>query len=493
MLALHNGKNTIIVRGAPENVISRCVGYTLDGSDYKLSDFTRKKILAAAADASRTNSFLIAVACGETEEDSLRGIDAEQNLIFKGFVSFSSSLDPGIAESVYKLDGAGIETVLSSSDAYYPAYNAAKSAGIITDESQILTAEQYRSCDEGLLIANSPYYRLFLNLDEDEWLNVLKMRRDGGRITAVTAERINELPLMREADISIVPEESVDTLCQTADMILLGSGMSRIADGILNTKTICRRIRSVVSYLAVGIVMLFTASALSAFYNQIPAFRAQDVMFGGIIFNLAIAFALAYAPRSIRTLKEPFERIGEKPKLTDFIYPLMYAIGGGLVLFVCFAITGKYTCSLIALTLLQFLFACTAADHGGVIASKRFGNSLLYLVGIGIAAVLAFLMFTKPGHRWFTYGVPQASYITLTLIACLVYSVIVQVLRYFLSPHTAKLHKKKKKDELTVPEDEESPEAEEDAEDGAEDEEEPDEDFDEEEPVEEETEKEDEE
>ncbi len=445
VLALHNGRNTVIVRGSPENILSRCVGYSLDGADYKLSETTRKKILAAAEDAARTNSFLIAVASGETESDVLRGIDTEENLIFKGFVSFSSSLDPGVAESVYRFSGAGIETVLNSNDAYYPALNSAKSAGIIDDESQIITAEQLRSCDRGLFIANCPYYKLFLNVDDSEWLDVLQLRKEDGRKTAVTAERINELPLMRASDVSIVPDGSVDTLRQTADMIILGSGINLIADGILNAKTICRRIRSVITYLISGIITLFSASVFSACYDRTPAFRAQDVMFGGIVFNLAIAFALAYAPRSIRTFKEPATPFDGKVKLTDFIYPLMYSIGSGIVLFVCFAATKSYTCSLIALTLMLFLFACTAADHGGVFATKRFGNRLLYLVGLGIAFMIALLIFTKPGHSLFGYGVPASGSVILTVVACAAYCTVTQIVRYFLSPHVVRKDKNTEK------------------------------------------------
>lgn len=435
LLALHNGKNTVIVRGSPENVLSRCVGYTLDGVDYRISDFTRRKILSAAEDYSRTNSFLVAVACGETEADTLRGIEAEQNLIFKGFVSFSSSLSPGVAEAVYRCNGADIETVLNSDDAYYPALNSAKSAGIITDENQILTAEQIRSCDRGLLIANCPYYKLFLNIDDGEWLDIVKMRRENGRVAAVTAERINELPIMREADVSIVPESSGDTLRQTADMLMLDKGLNLIAEGILNAKTVVKRIRSVVTYLLAGIIMLFSASVFSASYDQVPAFRAQDVMFGGIIFNLAFAFALAYAPRSMHTLKEKFDIMPDKVRLTDFIYPLMFSIGGGIVLFVCFAATQSYTCSLLALTAMLFVFACTCAGHGGVFVSKRFGNTLLFGVGAAVMLVLAGLIFTKPGHSLFGYGVPDSGSLLFTAGLCLVYCIVTQILRYFFSPH----------------------------------------------------------
>lgn len=433
MLALHNGKNTVIVRGSPENILSRCAGYSLDGTDYKISDFTRKKILSAAEDLARTNSFLVAIACGETNAESLRDIDVEERLIFKGFVSFASSLDAGVASSVYRCESAGIETVLNSNDAYYTALNSAKSAGIITDESQLITAEQYRSISEGLRIANCPYYRLFLNVDDSEWHDIIKMRRDSGKVAAVTAERINELPIMSEADISIVPESSCDTLRQTADAMLLGSGINLIADGILNAKTICRRIFSVISYLPAGILMMFIASVFCACYDQSPALRAQDVLFGGIIFNLAFAFALAFEPRHVKNLRDTFVFDSIKPKINDFIYPLMFAMGGGITLFIVSASTQSYTCSLIALTIMLFIHAATVASHGGIIATRRFGSRLLWLCGFGAAIVLAVLMFTGLGSSVFGYGLPNVTKLIIALSFSAGYCVLSQILRYFIS------------------------------------------------------------
>lgn len=435
MLALHNGKNTVIVRGSPENILSRCVGYTLDGTDYKLSDFTRKKILSAAEDAARNSSFLVAVACGETEAEKLRDLDAEQRLIFKGFISFASSLDPGVAEAVYRCDGAGIETVLNSNDAYYTALNSAKSAGIITDESQIITAEQLRSCSRGLVIANAPYYRLFLNIDDNEWHDIVALRKESGRITAVTAERINELPIMSESDVSIVPESSCDTLRMTCDAMMLGTGINLIADAILNAKTICRRIASVLSYLPAAIIMMLVSSTFSACYDQTVAFRTQEVLFAGIIFNLAFAFALAFEPRSVKNIRDVYPFTSAKPRLNDFMYPLMFAVGGGIVLFFIFAATQSYTCILISLSLLLFLYAGSVGNHGGVFAARRFGNRILYLCGLGAAAILAFLICTTAGHRLFGYGVPSMSKLGIALVLSSAYFIGSQIVRYFISPN----------------------------------------------------------
>ena len=471
MLTLRDGKNIIIVRGSPENILSRCIGYTLNGADYKLSDFTRKRILTAVEDSARTNSFLVAVATGETEAETLRDIEAEQRLIFKGFISFASSLDAGVASSVYRCESAGIETVLNSNDAYYTALNSAKSAGIITDETQIITAEQIRVCSRGLFIANAPYYRMFLNIDDSEWLDIVKLRKNNGRITAVTAERINELPIMNEADVSIVPETSTDTLRQTADVLMLGNGINLITDGILNAKTLLRRIRSVVKYLPSAAIMMLVASLISLFYNQITPFRAQDVLFGGIIFNLAFAFALAFEPRSVKNLYEKHKPMGSKPKLWQFLYPLGFSVGAGVALFITFASTSSYACSLISLAILLFLYAGSLGGNGSVFKTKRFGNRLLFLVGLGVFALTALLTSAPFCANVFGYALPEMSKIIISGVVALAYWFLSETTRYFLSREgREKLQALRKKADLSdedIELDEETEEEEEETEEEA--------------------------
>ncbi len=433
MLTLRDGKNVIIVRGSPENILSRCVGYTLNGVDYKLSDFTRKKILVAVEDMARTNSFLVAVATGETEAETLRDIDAEERLIFKGFVSFASSLDAGVAEAVYRCENSGIETVLNSNDAYYTALNSAKSAGIITDEAQIITAEQMRTAPRGLFIANSPYYRMFLNVDDLEWLDIIRLRKQNGRVTAVTAERINELPIMHESDVSIVPENSSDTLRQTADVLMLGNGINLIADGILNAKTICRRIFSVLKYLPAASMMMLTASFFSLFHNNVNPFRAQDVLFGGIIFNLAFAFSLAFAPRNMKNLKEKQQKFGTKPKPAHFIYPIAFSLGGGLALFITFAVTTSYSCSLISLSILLFLYAGSLGGRGSIFKKRRFGNRMLYISGACVFALTAILTATPFGESAFGYVRPDMKSLIVAIVVAVAFYILSETTKYFLS------------------------------------------------------------
>ena len=94
--------------------------------------------------------------------------------------------------------------MVRTDESFFTAVNNAKNSGIITDESQVITSEQIKSMDRGLYIAKCPEYKVFKDVSDAEWLDVLRLRREDGKAVAVTAERLEDLGLMNEADASFV-------------------------------------------------------------------------------------------------------------------------------------------------------------------------------------------------------------------------------------------------------------------------------------------------
>ena len=134
----------------------------------------------------------------------------------------------------------------------------------------------------------------------------------------------------------------------------------------------------------------------------------------------------------------------------------MFAVGGGITLFIISAITQSYTCSTIALTLILFLYAGSVAGHGSVFKTKRFGSRLLYICGIGVLILISLLICTKFGHSVFGYGVPTVSSATVAVSLSLSYFVLAQVARYLMSPKGKNIFADKKQNEEEIEENQES-------------------------------------
>lgn len=409
VLALHKDKNTVVIKGAPENILSRCVGYEQDGKEYRLDDIARRKILSAAESAARENAFLVAVASGVTDAETLRTPRVERRMIFRGFLALGLSMEVDPASAVFRCSRAGIEAVVSTSDPYYTAASIGRSAGIIENEGQIISSREIKAQERGMFVLNAGKYKLFLEPDDDQWQDVLLLRKEAGRTVAAAATREEELPLLREADVSAVPAAAGDMLRESSDLLLLENGFHVLANGITGARALCFRLRWLMQYLTAGVFTLF-ASMLFSLCAQTPLpLHLPGLLFGGLLINLIIACGLSLLPVDRKLLLQPLPPLSGKPSLQLLLPPLAYGLGSGICLTVLAALTADPVCGMLFFLLSQFFYVCGCLWPEGAFRRRRFGYRLFWLLfpalvlltlgTIGLPGLNAYLGFALPPPR----------------------------------------------------------------------------------------------
>ena len=436
-LVLSEGKTFVIVRGNPESVISRCVGYRKNGGVYRMNDAAVARMREALEEMGKKAETVIAVATGRTDADSLKDYSVEGRLILSGFIGLGSAFRVDPAAAVYKCRRAGIEAVLRSNDAYYPSLSLAKEAGIITDESQAISAEDISDTDPGLYIANQPLYKLYVGIDDEQWREVLKYRHGDKRYVAVTASNMDDLPLIHEADVTFVSDtETPDTLKQESDVIMLEGGFHVITYAIGAAKAIVARIHAVTEYLFVGFTAVLTAFiAAIAMGIEFPL-RLQDMLVGGIIFNFIIAVSLAFAAPNKHILAEKMKKYRTAPKLLDFVYPVLYGVGAGGAITATYVLFG-HTCALLSLAVLLITYGITNVSRKPIFIRTPLSMGKLVISALTVAAIFACIVYIPPVAKLFGYTQPSVfaygitaaislGYYTLTQLAKLIHVTIIK-------------------------------------------------------------------
>lgn len=409
ILALHDDHNTVVIKGAPENILSRCVGYEQDGKEYRLNDVARRKILSAAENAARENAYLVAVASGVTSADSLRSPDAEQRMIFRGFLALGISMEVDPASAVFHCSRAGIEAVVATSDPYYTASSIGRSTGIIEHEGQIISSREIKAQERGMFVLNAGKYKVFLEPEDDQWQDVLMLRKEAGRTVAAAATREEELPLLREADVSAVPVSACDALRESSDVLLLENGFHVLANGITNARALCFRLLWLMQYLTAGVCTLFIALFISLCAGTPLPVRVPEMLFGGMLGNLAIACTLALLPVDRKLLLQPLPRSRGRFPYRALLFPLAYALGSGLCLFLLAILTEDPVCGMLFFLLSQFSYVCGCLWPEGAFRRKQFGYrpfwllfpalALFTLALIGLPGLNQYLGFALPSLR----------------------------------------------------------------------------------------------
>lgn len=415
-LYLHNDTNLLILRGTPEEILPLCAGYDTGKLNNRFDECSLRRMEEAAKAMGDASQHVIAIASAVCDCDSLKNtVTAQRRIVLNGFIGLYTSLELDSAGAVYKCAAGGIETVMLSSDAYVSAVSMAKNAGIIKSEKQVIAAEQIKYADRGLYIADSESYKLYLHLDEGQWLDVLRIRRDNGHTVAVTAENADRTELMREADTSFASAAtSVEAVKYASDVLLYRNGLKTV-EGVLSTaKLMYRRIVGVARQLSACGMALFVCFALSLLLGKESPLRLQEMILGGCLLNLVLALASAYSAEHRKLLQDKVDYGGG---LFGKTFPLLYgALSGGCVYGVAVLLTRlgvpaeeKALCTLLCLALCLFAFLLFGAELRPVYASSAFKNALVPLMGIaciGCAALLGALPYTAslfgyalPGYR----------------------------------------------------------------------------------------------
>ena len=443
VLALHNDKNTVVIKGAPENILSRCVGYEQDGKEYRLDDVARRKILSAAESAARENAYLVAIASGVTDADTLRAPRAERRMIFRGFLALGLSMEVDPASAVFRCSRAGIEAVVSTADPYYTAASIGRSAGIIENEGQIISSREIKAQERGMFVLNAGKYKLFLEPDDDQWQDVLLLRKEAGRTVAAAATREEELPLLRDADVSAVPATACDALRESSDLLLLENGFHVLANGITGARGLCFRLLWLMQYLTAGVFALFASLLISLCARTPLPIHLPGLLFSGLLINLILACALSLLPVDRKLLSQPLPPFRGRPSLRNLLLPLVYGLGNGICLSVLAILTGDPVCGMLCFLLSQFFYVCGCLWPEGAFRRKKFGYRLFWLL-FPLFALLTIVVIGLPGlNETLGFSLPTSRNALLAAAFALGWQLCVQL---FLLARPALLKNKKKKE-----------------------------------------------
>ena len=426
VISLNRDHYRVVVKGAPENILARCIGYERDGKEYKLSPAAKKRILTAAESASRNMAYLVAIASGITDEESLRSPFAERRLIFRGFLAFSLSMEVDVAGSVYRASRAGIEAVISTDDPYYTAAGIAKSVGIISHEGEMISSAEISSTDRGMYVLNAGKYKVYLDPTNEQWLDALLLRKQNGHTVLAAGTQENHLPLLKNADISAVSVREKDILRESADLLVKGTGFTVFADGIQGAKMLCFRLRWLLRLMNAGCISLFVCLALGMIGSGSLPLSMESVLLGGVVGNLAIACVTALLPTDRSILQKTLPSESPRQKLRSLLSIAMYGLGNGIALYVAYRLTGSHGGVMAAFLLSQFCFACGCLYEEGAIRRKRFGCRALWILFPCLAAYCGLLFLGAiPFPGW--------EHLTMALLAVTLWQAAVQAILFLLS------------------------------------------------------------
>lgn len=234
--------------GAPEEVFERCANVSAE---------VREKLATEAAQGRR----LIAVATRplDPREAERPFEELERNLALSGIISIADPPRPGVKETLSRLAGAGIRTIMVTGDHPTTAAAIAREVGIAAE--RVLTGEEIDRLDDAALSQMVREVSVYARTTPQHKYRLVQALQRNGEIVAVTGDGINDALALKAADVGIAMGlKGTDVAKEAAQVVLADDNYVTIARGVFEGRKFFDNLRKGVSYylsVKVGLIAIF--------------------------------------------------------------------------------------------------------------------------------------------------------------------------------------------------------------------------------------------
>jgi calcium-translocating P-type ATPase len=276
-MSVVDGDRRVHVKGAPEEILPRCVRVADVDGDRPLSGDRRTAWADLVGDWASHGLRLLAVATrplGSEEPVPDRREDAERELTFLGLVAMFDAPRPEVAAAVARCHTAGIRLVVVTGDHGLTAADIARRVGIAPDGARVITGAELDAIPEqdlDVLLAEGKEL-IFARSSPEAKLRIADALRAQGHVVAMTGDGVNDAPALRRADIGVAMGISgTDVAREAATMVLTDDNFATIVAAVEAGRRVYDNVRKFILYIfahATPEVLPFLVFALSG--GQVP-------------------------------------------------------------------------------------------------------------------------------------------------------------------------------------------------------------------------------
>jgi P-type Mg2+ transporter len=432
-LATH--RKTLVVRGALEAILPHAEN---------LSPHQRRDILRWAEEQGNLGQRVIAVARRSYQRRTVGEYSSEleeKQLEFVGCLSFVDPLKTTAAAALAKAKVLGIQVKILTGDGPAVAGAVAKEVGLITEMDQVTTGAELEAMTPKAQHEAVEKYHVFARVSPQQKYIIIELLKEKHEV-GYLGEGINDAPALKAANVSLAVQGASDIAKETADVILLHSSLRVIIDGIeLGRGVFANTTKYVRLTMASNFGNFFAVAIASFLIDYLPMLPLQI-----LLVNLLTDFPLIAIATD--TVDEQETLRPEKYDLKDFaLATMVLGLVSSLFDFLFFGFfsrispgvlqTNWFIGSILCELILFFSLRTKLPFFKTKVPSK---TVLILMVIAAIATVI--IPFTQIGQSVFSFEVPKASYMLLTLSLVFAYFVTTEVVKllYYRTFDKHKLH-----------------------------------------------------
>ncbi len=423
-----DGQRTLIVKGAPEDVIRLSARYETEGGPAALDEAGRAKLTAMFEALGEQGYRALAVAVRTVETDGEACASLETDLTFLGYTVFMDPPKASAGRTIQALKAAGVGVKILTGDNERVARHVCEALSIPVDG--ILTGDDMRAMSEDALAGAVLGTTLFCRVTPAQKHRVILALKRCGQTVGFLGDGINDATALHSADVGISVDSATDVTREAADVILLDHDLSVVHEAVLEGRN---SVVNASKYILMGSSSnfgnMFSMAGAALILPFLPMLPIQ-VMLNNLLYDIS-QIAVPFDRVDPEQVERPVHWdiglitrfitvIGPVSSIFDFatFYALLHLFHADEKLFH----TGWFIESLATQVLV--VFAIRTRRH----LFQSAPHPLLALAATGIVAIGLVLAWT-PAGPWLGFTVPPIGFLAFVAAAVAAYLFLVELVK----------------------------------------------------------------
>ena len=294
-------------KGAPDEVLRRCISYEQDGKILPMTEEKRREILDK--NHSMADKALRVLAAAKRNwnavPEDVTPENLEQDLCFIGLTGMIDPIRPEVKAAIAECRSAGIRPVMITGDHKDTAVAIARDLGIISGPEQAITGAELDKLSDEVLDKAVENYGVYARVQPEHKVRIVSAWKHRGAVTAMTGDGVNDAPSIKSADIGIgMGITGTDVTKNVADMVLSDDNFATIVSAVGEGRRIYDNIRKSIQFLLTSNLSEVLGVFLSTLMG-FTLFNPVHLLFINLITDCFPALALGLEKAEPDTMKRP--------------------------------------------------------------------------------------------------------------------------------------------------------------------------------------------
>ncbi len=392
VVAEKDGNMFAFVRGAPEEVLKKCIFSTKE----------HEEIIHEFETMASQGLRVIAIAHKHEKHSDYKNREhIEKNLKFLGLIAMEDPARPQAKKAIQQARAAGINVIMVTGDNPLTARAIAREVGLTIDDEPIITGEQLKNLSDEALLHALQTTQIFARTSPEDKLRLTNFLKQQGFVVGVTGDGVNDALALKRADVGVaMGDKGTDVAKEAADIILADDNFATLIEAIHEGRKIYQNIERAIVYLLAGNLSEL-ALIIFALLWQLPVpLLPTQILWMNLVTDGLPALALASDPAERFLLhkkpREQTESILSSSRLT-------FICGTGFLLAFIFLLlfTFLFTAHGISITKARtIILAAIILSHmmlSFVVRGKtKLSSNKFLIISVIITLILQFLISTLP-------------------------------------------------------------------------------------------------